>query len=289
MKKIVTTIIVIVFSIMIGKVVLAKSGRVTTNNLNVRDGSTTSANSIGKLEKNKTISILDEEDGWYKIDYDGKDAYVSKNYVEEIDATSDNQENEVGTSSNTDDSSKENKSTIKELSKLSKEADLYILPLLNATKVNKLEEGKEFSVILDYGKWLYIEIESEKGWIISQDIELIEKEQEEVNDEQNEIESETTNTVESESNNDNNENKETESGEYSSYSDEDSNDYPKTMYVDADSVNVRSSASTSSRAITGVTRNESVKVIAKEGDWYKVDTEDGIGYIKSNLLSDTKN
>ncbi|MBR3134185.1 MAG: SH3 domain-containing protein [Clostridia bacterium] len=289
MKKIVTTIIVIVFSIMIGKVVLAKSGRVTTNNLNVRDGSTTSANSIGKLEKNKTISILDEEDGWYKIDYDGKDAYVSKNYVEEIDATSDNQENEVGTSSNTDDSSKENKSTIKELSKLSKEADLYILPLLNATKVNKLEEGKEFSVILDYGKWLYIEIESEKGWIISQDIELIEKEQEEVNDEQNEIESETTNTVESESNNDNNENKETESGEYSSYSDEDSNDYPKTMYVDADSVNVRSSASTSSRAIAGVTRNESVKVIAKEGDWYKVDTEDGIGYIKSNLLSDTKN
>ncbi len=289
MKKIVTTIIVIVFSIMIGKVVLAKSGRVTTNNLNVRDGSTTSANSIGKLEKNKTISILDEEDGWYKIDYDGKDAYVSKNYVEEIDASSDNQENEVGTSSNTDDSSKENKSTIKELSKLSKEADLYILPLLNATKVNKLEEGKEFSVILDYGKWLYIEIEGEKGWIISQDIELIEKEQEEVNDEQNEIESETTNTVESESNNDNKENKETESGEYSSYSDEDSTDYPKTMYVDADSVNVRSSASTSSRAIAGVTRNESVKVIAKEGDWYKVDTEDGIGYIKSNLLSATKN
>ncbi len=289
MKKIVATIIVIIISTVIGTVALAKSGRVTSNSLNVRDGATTSANSIGKLEKNATVDIINEEDGWYKIDYDEKEAYVSKNYIEEIGDSSENQENTVNTENNEKINS-ESKLSINEQSELSKEADLRVLPLLNATKLNTLEVGKKFTVILDYGKWLYIEADNDRGWIISQDIELV-KNEEVASDGQNENENEneTTNTVETENNSDNKDSNETETSESSNDFDEDSNEYPKTMYVNADSVNVRSSASTSSRAISGVTRNESIKVIAKEGDWYKVDTEDGTGYIKSNLLSSTKN
>ena len=59
------------------------TGIVTTDSLNVRSTPDTTKASIGKLKKGTVIEILSQEsNGWYKINFNGKVAYVSNKYVE---------------------------------------------------------------------------------------------------------------------------------------------------------------------------------------------------------------
>ena len=60
------------------------SGEVTTNDLNVRTGPSTSFNSIGKLNKGAKVDVVGEESGWYKIKYGSGYGYVSKSYVNKV-------------------------------------------------------------------------------------------------------------------------------------------------------------------------------------------------------------
>lgn len=48
-----------------------------------RSGPSTSSQSLGKLPKNTKITITGEENGWYKVSYNGKDGYISKSLVTE--------------------------------------------------------------------------------------------------------------------------------------------------------------------------------------------------------------
>ena len=65
-------------------------------------------------------------------------------------------------------------------------------------------------------------------------------------------------------------------------------EYPTTMYVKVDAVNVRSKANTSSEIVTSVEKNTAVTVEEKAGDWYKVKTSNGSGYIKGEYLSKSR-
>ena len=57
-------------------------GTVTANSLNVRSTPDTSKTSIGKLTKGETVDIISQEDnGWYKINFNGKVGYVSNLYI----------------------------------------------------------------------------------------------------------------------------------------------------------------------------------------------------------------
>ena len=57
------------------------SGNVTSTTLNVRSGPSTSDNVIGTLKINSTVEILGKSNSWYKIDYNGKQGYVSSSYL----------------------------------------------------------------------------------------------------------------------------------------------------------------------------------------------------------------
>ena len=58
------------------------SGTVTVSEvLNVRSGPSTSYDKIGTLKANTKIEILGTSNGWYKIDFNGKEGYVSPAYV----------------------------------------------------------------------------------------------------------------------------------------------------------------------------------------------------------------
>ena len=52
-----------------------------SNTLNVRKGPGTGYARIGSVKKGATVTILGEENGWYKIEYNGGTGYVSKEYV----------------------------------------------------------------------------------------------------------------------------------------------------------------------------------------------------------------
>ncbi len=66
------------------------TGTVTGKSLNVRSGSGKDYDSIGKLSQGDTVKITGVcDNGWYRIDLDGKEGYVSDQYVEKAAASSD--------------------------------------------------------------------------------------------------------------------------------------------------------------------------------------------------------
>lgn len=61
-----------------------KTGKVinVTSSLNVRSGAGTGYSSIGSLKANQTVKITGESGNWFKIDFNGKAGYVSKDFIE---------------------------------------------------------------------------------------------------------------------------------------------------------------------------------------------------------------
>lgn len=58
------------------------SARITGNNVNVRTGPSTDYKSVDELTLGTNVTILEETNGWYKVQYYGsKTGYVSKSYV----------------------------------------------------------------------------------------------------------------------------------------------------------------------------------------------------------------
>ena len=63
----------------------ATGGVVTGNGVNVRAGASKDSEKIGSLSGNEEVTILEEENGWYKIEYKGGTGYVSADYVDKKD------------------------------------------------------------------------------------------------------------------------------------------------------------------------------------------------------------
>lgn len=63
--------------------------------------------------------------------------------------------------------------------------------------------------------------------------------------------------------------------------------YPFTGYVNATTLNVRPTADTSGEAIGGLKFGDTVTVIDREGDWYKINFRSGIGYVSAQYVQDT--
>ena len=62
--------------------VSTKTGTVkVSTSLNVRKGPGTSYSIVDRLYNGKQVTVTGEENGFYKIQYDGKDGYVSKSYI----------------------------------------------------------------------------------------------------------------------------------------------------------------------------------------------------------------
>lgn len=62
----------------------------------------------------------------------------------------------------------------------------------------------------------------------------------------------------------------------------------KTMYVKNSSINVRSGPSTSYSKLGSLSRASEVSITGKTSNWYRVSYKGKVGYIRSDLLSDTK-
>ncbi|MDD5985867.1 MAG: SH3 domain-containing protein, partial [Turicibacter sp.] len=71
----------------------------TTENLNLRDQASLSGKVLMTIPKGKTVTILSEKDenGWYKVSYDGKTGYAISNYIKEGDSNSESTDSTAST------------------------------------------------------------------------------------------------------------------------------------------------------------------------------------------------
>lgn len=66
--------------------------KVTADTLNIRKGPSTDTSVVAMLSKGVECEVLEEEGNWYKIKYQNYTGYVSKDYVEVINQTSEEEQ-----------------------------------------------------------------------------------------------------------------------------------------------------------------------------------------------------
>ncbi len=272
MKKNITYIIslIIVLMITFTLTVKATTATVTADNLNFRKEASTDSESILKLKNGVEVEVLGEEGDWYKIKYNDYTGYIKKDYAKLNETTNQNEETNENNIDKKDDETKTTKTTIEgNLMTLGSNAKIRILPSINTNVLEVAKAGDKLQIISKTNHWYFVQTEEIAGWIYyDENAEIIEEAveeekeetvQEEVEEKQEEEKEETTSTFES-----------------------------VIMYVNANSIYLREGPSTETDAITSLIRNTDVKVIGEENGWYKVEYDGKIGYIRKDLLSETK-
>ncbi len=74
-------VLTVIFTIGVTNIFADSTGVVTASKLNVRKGPSTKYSRIGYLYKNKSVEILSTNGSWYKVNFNGKEGWVSKEYI----------------------------------------------------------------------------------------------------------------------------------------------------------------------------------------------------------------
>lgn len=295
MKKIATTIIMIIIMTMIATVAWAATGTVNTQELNMRDGASTSKNVIKQLAKGTEVNILSEEGEWYQISVNNITGYVNKKYIDKKEETVTEDPNKGTVNTNPD--------MINDVSKIKETTTVYVLPLLNSTKIATIDQNTIIDIISEAGNWCYIQNDDVSGWVMASKITGKKKNTGDTSAEITNVVNNTVsnNNVENEvnvveqvndittpnqtGNNIVNEVNTTVSNTVDKKTSESNTSYPVQMYVNVEAVYVREGATKYSKAVTSIGKGTPVRVTGESGDWYKVEVSDGKGYVMKQFLS----
>lgn len=295
MKKIATTIIMIIIMTMIATVAWAATGTVNTQDLNMREGASTSKNVIKQLAKGTEVNILSEEGEWYQISVNNITGYVNKKYIDKKEETVTEDPNKGTVNTNPD--------MINDVSKIKETTTVYVLPLLNSTKIATIDQNTIIDIISEAGNWCYIQNDDVSGWVMASKIKGKKKNTGDTSAEITNVVNNTVsnNNVENEvnvveqvndittpnqtENNIVNEVNTTVSNTVDKKTSESYTSYPVQMYVNVEAVYVRESATKDSKAVTSIGKGTPVRVTGESGDWYKVEVSDGKGYVMKQFLS----
>ena len=295
MKKIATTIIMIIIMTMIATVAWAATGTVNTQDLNMREGASTSKNVIKQLAKGTEVNILSEEGEWYQISVNNITGYVNKKYIDKKEETVTEDPNKGTVNTNPD--------MINDVSKIKETTTVYVLPLLNSTKIATIDQNTIIDIISEAGNWCYIQNDDVSGWVMASKITGKKKNTGNTSAEITNVVNNTVsnNNVENEvnvveqvndittpnqtGNNIVNEVNTTVSNTVDKKTSESNTSYPVQMYVNVEAVYVRESATKDSKAVTSIGKGTPVRVTGESGDWYKVEVSDGKGYVMKQFLS----
>lgn len=108
---------------------------ITTDTINVRSSDSEAADKLGKISKGTTIDIIEVRvNGWSKINYEGKEAYIKTNYLEIIEP-----EDPAGSGENTANGTVVANTTVNVRS----QADT------NSTRIGQVLEGEKLDWIAD--------------------------------------------------------------------------------------------------------------------------------------------
>ena len=241
---------------------------ISANQLNVRTSPNENGQVIGTLYKNNKVNVLDKSiDGWYKIDFNGRRAYVSSKYVNLISYKN----NEVKTEVKKDPiegTGKVNINTALNVRQASTTSSRIIGSLKGGEKVNIINESNGFYKIefnnsygYVYSKYISKDGGDEKAQIVKQE----EVKKEKVDESKKEAKSTTK-------------------AEPIVFAIRYLN---KTGIVNvSSSLNVREGASTSSKVIGSLSGNTKVTIVGEEGAFYKIEYKGSHGYVAKEYIKD---
>lgn len=285
---VIITIIAIISSFFIHISLAADTAKIKVETANLREKMEEDAKILEQLSMDEKVEIIEKTGDWYKIKAQGLTGYIRQDLV-----TVDQKEAENNTTENTETTSEttenptettqqepkqeaeettqkqeqtpeqEPKKEEKELElgkqKAVEDTKLKIIPVINATNTSEVKKEEEVNVVEIMNGWACVETKSARGWIRKEKIQKQEQQPERtVSTEPIVQEQPKEQTV------------------------------IKTLFVNANRVNVRKEANTTAEIVTKATMNTAVEVVEEANGWSKVKVNGKEGYISSSLLATTK-
>ena len=233
---------------------LNKTGIVNvSSSLNVREGASTSSKVIGSLSGNTKVTIVGEEGAFYKIEYKGSHGYVAKEYVKDV--TESNNSNQ-GTQTPEKPSNPE--STEKTgIVNVSSSLNVRSSASTSSKVIGSLSGNTKVTIVGEEGAFYKIEYKGSHGYVAKEYVKDV-----------------------TESNNSN-------QGTQTPEKPSNPESTEKTGIVNvSSSLNVRSSASTSSKVIGSLSGNTKVTIVGEEGSFYKIEYKGSHGYVAKEYVKD---
>lgn len=266
-------LIIFVMTLTCASKCLAVTGVITEITVNMRKEPSTSSTRIRYVTQDDKVEVLEKSGEWYKIKFEGKTGYVLGKYVKvdesKLEDNTKSEENQEDVSQNTNTKSDEtkneetNKNDVQEITtdgsiklQINEKTEIRLVPNITSSIVYTAKKATSIQVIQQLSEWSYISAENITGWVRT---DKIEEENSPSSSKEEDEEDKTTK----------------EASE-------------KTAYIKYDTVNLRKKASTSSKTMQKLKLNDKVTIISEEGKWSKVKVDDTIGYVLTELLSDTK-
>lgn len=308
---------IIILLIVLTNKVQADTATVSTDTLNLRSEASTSSAVVALLNSGDKLDIISETGNWYKVKYNGKEGYVSKDYVKvsstgstgttnsntNSETTTGNTNNTTGATTGEPTNGGASNVDVNSTIKLEKDTTVKILPLVNSNTISTVNSGTEVTVIAKTNRWIFIQTDEIAGWIVNTDeISKIQNPNTNNNTTNNDTnnddnnggtnsndsnqEDQNNNSGSNDSNEDNQDNNEDDSKNQTSSDTKYSQ--TSTKYINVSSAYVRSKPSKDGEIVTSLIKNTDVTVTGENGDWYKIKFNNYEGYIFKELLSDSK-
>ena len=243
-------------------------GLISANQLNVRTSPNENGQVIGTLHKNDKVNVLDKSiDGWYKIDFNGRRAYVSSKYVNLISYKNNEVKTEV------------KKEPIEGTGKVNINTALNVrqASTTNSRIIGSLKGGEKVNIISESNGFYKIEFNNSYGYVYSKYISKDGDSEKVQVVKQEEVKKEKVDESKKEA-------KATPKAEPIVLAVRSLN---KTGIVNvSSSLNVRSSASTSSKVIGSLSGNTKVTIVGEEGVFYKIEYKGSYGYVAKEYVKD---
>ncbi|EOU1651111.1 SH3 domain-containing protein [Clostridium perfringens] len=243
-------------------------GLISANQLNVRTSPNENGQVIGTLYKNNNVNVLDKSiDGWYKIDFNGRRAYVSSKYVNLILYKNNEVKTEV------------KKEPIEGTGKVNINTALNVrqASTTNSRIIGSLKGGEKVNIISESNGFYKIEFNNSYGYVYSKYISKDGDSEKVQVVKQEEVKKEKVDESKKEA-------KATPKAEPVVLAVRSLN---KTGIVNvSSSLNVRSSASTSSKVIGSLSGNTKVTIVGEEGAFYKIEYKGSHGYVAKEYVKD---
>ncbi len=243
-------------------------GLISANQLNVRTSPNENGQVIGTLHKNDKVNVLDKSiDGWYKIDFNGRRAYVSSKYVNLISYKNNEVKTEV------------KKEPIEGIGKVNINTALNVrqASTTNSRIIGSLKGGEKVNIISESNGFYKIEFNNSYGYVYSKYISKDGDSEKVQVVKQGEVKKEKVDESKKEA-------KATPKAEPVVLAVRSLN---KTGIVNvSSSLNVRSSASTSSKVIGSLSGNTKVTIVGEEGAFYKIEYKGSHGYVAKEYVKD---
>ncbi|MDK0861012.1 SH3 domain-containing protein [Clostridium perfringens] len=243
-------------------------GLISANQLNVRTSPNENGQVIGTLHKNDKVNVLDKSiDGWYKIDFNGRRAYVSSKYVNLISYKNNEVKTEV------------KKEPIEGTGKVNINTALNVrqASTTNSRIIGSLKGGEKVNIISESNGFYKIEFNNSYGYVYSKYISKDGDSEKIQVVKQEEVKKEKVDESKKEA-------KATPKAEPVVLAVRSLN---KTGIVNvSSSLNVRNEASTSSKVIGSLSGNTKVTIVGEEGAFYKIEYKGSHGYVAKEYIKD---